>query len=184
MSGITGTNLSKLLLLVGCSLAIIMQEQNVEAFLLNSNTFPKKSFHPQNVREETLIMSSKYFVCEKSVDMQGQIDNGMIDFCDAAEVGGINARKGDCVAPLMTSTSTNKKLFSSSIITPSMLFTMMIPSSPAMAASELSTPNGGAGMPPLVEEGIKWIFVAYVSFSMLAGFKEMFVRFEKWRADR
>eukprot|EP00816_Leptocylindrus_hargravesii_P010557 CAMPEP_0196804682 /NCGR_PEP_ID=MMETSP1362-20130617/4350_1 /TAXON_ID=163516 /ORGANISM="Leptocylindrus danicus, Strain CCMP1856" /LENGTH=172 /DNA_ID=CAMNT_0042177141 /DNA_START=61 /DNA_END=576 /DNA_ORIENTATION=- len=172
MIGMRGTNLSKLLFLV-CSFewAIMIQEQNVEAFLLNSITSPKKRFHAlNNVREERFIMSSMFFVCEKSVDMQGQIEKGMVDSCDATEVGGINAMKGDCIAPLMTSTSTNKKLFSSSVITSSasMLFTMMIPSSPAMAAAELSTPNGGAGMPPLVEEGIKWIFVAYVSFSMLA----------------
>jgi hypothetical protein len=38
-------------------------------------------------------------------------------------------------------------------------------------------------MSPVAEAAGTWIFVAYVGFSLLAGAKEMVVRFQKWRMN-
>eukprot|EP00587_Corethron_hystrix_P010674 CAMPEP_0113298746 /NCGR_PEP_ID=MMETSP0010_2-20120614/1060_1 /TAXON_ID=216773 ORGANISM="Corethron hystrix, Strain 308" /NCGR_SAMPLE_ID=MMETSP0010_2 /ASSEMBLY_ACC=CAM_ASM_000155 /LENGTH=141 /DNA_ID=CAMNT_0000151847 /DNA_START=327 /DNA_END=752 /DNA_ORIENTATION=- /assembly_acc=CAM_ASM_000155 len=44
----------------------------------------------------------------------------------------------------------------------------------------LSFPNTYEPETSLVDAGIKWIFCAYVAFSLLAGAKEFSKRFQKW----
>ena len=137
----------KLLLLVCYFLCFgsMQKGQHVEAFPLNINSLSGK--RPM-LREGTFAMT-------KYSSMQDYVENEMRDFFDAAAV--CKTKKIEESAGV--SQTTKMLPFSITCTSASMLVAtmMMIPSSPAMAAAEASSSN--SGMPPFVEEGVKWIFV-------------------------
>lgn len=71
----------------------------------------------------------------------------------------------------------NSEIMATSAI--SVLTTTLVPF-PAIAAEVVERKTD---LSPIIEDAGKWFFVAYVVFSLLAGAKEMVVRFQNWKSD-